>query len=273
MIKLTQKELIWIIKHSKTIKENTYLAEHLLTRKDENLIRNFLTWEIRDYVEKLYPIKNLLEKEFIISHEFKKHDVSILSGKRKGGRGKRRDEIDYYPDTIIELKFAKPSWILQNENDAIDKIIPQDNIWKGNYRKLAARVGKEGGVIKDLNKMLEKQNKTIESSGVVPALHHICILPNPHETIDKKYNGIIEGLSGFNDLLQNNITIGKKAHHLIYQKLVKVYRKQLRIVESSGLLYNQTDFSLSTVSVPIGKGFGVETDLVFLILSEKWNEG
>lgn len=85
-MKLTQKELLWIIKNAKTIMENKYLAEHLLTRKDENLIRNFLTWEIGEYVEKLNTNQTLIEKEVIVSYEHKKHDVCILSAKRRGKR-------------------------------------------------------------------------------------------------------------------------------------------------------------------------------------------
>ncbi|MHC0037898.1 hypothetical protein [Pseudoneobacillus sp. C159] len=269
-MKLTQLELIKIIKNAKNLNENKYLAEHLLTRKDEKLIRNLLTWEISDYVRNNNP-QNLNGKEIHVSHEHKKHDVSILYGKRKGGRGIKKDDIVYFPETIIELKFTKPSWIIDKENAPIELLSPQDNIWKENHREWKKRVGQEGGVIRDLNKMLEKQHKTLTETGETPVIHHIYVLPSPHEVIDNRYNGIIEGLLGFNEKLKDHAVIGKKAHHTIYKDLVRVYRKQLRRVESNNLLCRKTCFKLSSVAIQIGIGFGVKTDLIFLILSESNN--
>lgn len=118
-------------------------------------------------------------------------------------------------------------------------MIPQDNIWKANYWKLASRVGKEGGVISVLNKMLKKQKEINEITGEGPTIYHVLILPNPHNTIEEKYDGIIEGLSGYNDALYMNTINGKKSHHIIYKKISSSVSKTVYYIVRHALNYRQ----------------------------------
>lgn len=246
-MKLSQKELLQILKNMHVIQSNEY-ARMFILKKAESLLRDFLTIELEMVFGK-YP-----EKLITAVHEYMKHDVVILTG----GLNKRKN-ILYTPTTIIELKFTKTAWITVKENDPVGKEeAVQDNIWRENMMFKKENLGKESGIKRDLLKMIRSQS----GSGNSLAFHHVLILSNPHTVIDKKYRQIIDGINLFN----SQLSIYGNNHLNLFQSALNILRKQLGEVQST-FLEGRT-FEIGYETITVGEAFGTFVDLHFIVISE-----
>lgn len=255
-MQLSQSKILEVIRNSKDQFQSNDIARFLILKKAESFVRDILTMKLEKECAQ--------SPESIVTavHEYKKnnipnkHDISILKAEHK------RKYYHYQPTTIIELKFTKASWIILNEQTPITNIsIVQDSIWRENMKKDKNKLNKETGIIFDLKKMVETQNKFTDV-----AIHHIIALVNPHKILDDKYTHIIEALREMNAcLLKHN-----ENHTLVRQNAHSILHKQLKAVENAAFpSLNNKRFILGMESITVGEAFNSLIDLDFVVISEQ----
>lgn len=218
-------------------------------KKAESLLRDFLTIELEN-ICRINP-KNL----FTAVHEYMKHDVVILTGKLN-----RQKNITYSPATIIELKFTKTAWITVNKKDPVgNEIVVQDNIWRENMMFRKENLGKESGIKKDLLKMIRSQSASKDPL----VFHHVLILSNPHNVIDKKYRHLIDNIN----LTNIQLSLYENDHLALFQSALLTLRKQLDEVQST-FLEGRT-FEIGYETITVGEAFGTLIDLHYIVITEQ----
>lgn len=259
----TQKEVMDIIRKSSVRLQSDEFARLFIMKKAENFVRNILVMEFEKCCEEKRKRLDSQDAHLTAVHEtVNKHDIAILHGKIGG----RKLRFRFSPKTVIEIKFTKASWIIQNKDSPVNEEVVQDNIWKGNIRKSVRNIGKEPGIIRDLIKMRETQKKYKDDV----AIHHILVMTSPQSVIDNKFTDIIDHVNGFNDCLQRH----NNDHYSVCEDAVHTMRDQLKKVQGMNTFSeNNIRFSLCHEVITVGKAFDVALDLIFVVISEEYNLG
>lgn len=254
-------ELLKLLSNIQIPQSEDFNKLFLLTKK-EGLIRDLLLVQIEKAIR-----EKKKELEYIAYPEWNYHDCVVL---------KKVDENTYVPITLIEYKYATSPFILGRKNvNLLETFKSHDSIWLENYSLKKEEQGKVSGVRTDIYKMLKTSNFIQEQGYSKPNLHQVItvLLANPtihkelYLNVQPKFRKNAETYVIQNDFVNFKEVFQRYQNNSEQQKsdIRQIITEQYEIIRE--LYFPKQQMNVGFSSLPIGKAYGTEMELLFFVIS------